>query len=829
MAEKTPPKDDRVITPGRRARERSTLEKVESPKLTAAIENELDVKAHVFFNRKGGPLTITDAYKVDDPYDGIYETDYQAAKSDEAKKEVLKALADAHYIEHWLGVRKLERTRIVELREGAERRLVKAEKTGSKKSKALRVMKAEVVDLQKREDWLLSSTITGDGSLLKQGAEGVIISHALEVEDDRAGVVETVSRNLVIEPPFHPGVLEQLALNNSSLLQLINAMEVNIDGTGWELIPRDTFKMEEEIKEDTGLDTEQAETAKGLFQVESERQEKEFQEEIDQQMEGLEGFFNEPWPGRSWTTVRRKLRVDMETTGNAYLEVMRNATGEIVFARHVDTKLMRLVRLDDPIVVNKEIERGGLKVTVPVSLRERRYVEQVGGGALVPRFTTQQFGTADPNSSGTTLDSRRLFTSQGTRIVYFREFGSSRDLDMWTGIWAGPAVEIPMERRATEMMHFTVKKSPRTPYGLPRWINNLPSVLGSRKAEEFNLAFFRSGGVPPLLITIAGGQMSERTREALDQKMNNSNPASKHQAVILEITGTGMMDKQNKVQVNVERFGSEKMQDALFLKYGASTANNIRESFRLPPLFIGDPDAHNFATAKASYLVAEAQVFQPERDEFDEIVTMMLLRNMPNGDRFRFRSLPLVIDDADSQIKCIEIVADNSLVDGAQLVDALNKVCNLDFRFDQDTSDASREERMARVKGMAEAFAASSQEAGGPDDKDESQAAAAAGGDPAQQIQDDESAKSVTKSDLITDVSDMIGKRLDGLVVLGVDFADSLAKGKNSPELRKNLALMEGMDDREMDIIRRVATMRAKVGVISGRSATSRPPLSWKL
>ena len=251
------------------------------------------------------------------------------------------------------------------------------------------------------------------------------------------------------------------------------------------------------------------------------------------------------------------------------------------------------------------------------------------------------------------------------------------------------------------------------------------------------------------------------------------------------------------------------MQYALFLKYGASTANNIRESFRLPPLFIGDPDAHNFATAKASYLVAEAQVFQPERDEFDEIVTMMLLRNMPNGDRFRFRSLPLVIDDADSQIKCIEIVADNSLVDGAQLVDALNKVCNLDFRFDQDTSDAAREERMDRVKGMAEAFAASSQEAGGPDDKDESQAAAAAGGDPAQQIQDDESAKSVTKSDLITDVSDMIGKRLDGLVVLGVDFADSLAKGKNSPELRKNLALMEGMDDREMDIIRRVATMRA--------------------
>ena len=136
--------------------------------------------------------------------------------------------------------------------------------------------------------------------------------------------------------------------------------------------------------------------------------------------------------------MRRQLRVDMETTGNAYLEVMRNAANEIVFARHVDTKLMRLVRLDDPVVVNKEIERGGMKVTVPVSLRERRYVEQVGGGALVPRFTAQQFGTSDPNASATTLDSRRLFTSQGTRIVYFREFGSSRELDMWTGGWEEP-------------------------------------------------------------------------------------------------------------------------------------------------------------------------------------------------------------------------------------------------------------------------------------------------------------------------------------------------------------------------------------------------------
>ncbi len=804
-------------SPARETRERTAMEKAESPGLSEQVE--LDAKVRVFRNKRRGPLTFDEEIQVPDPFAGLYESDYLDAKDEKAAQEILSNLAGVHRIDKWLGLRKTERERIVRLREEAELEYLTKQEEGVSEG-VLKIAAQTVIQLQKTEDRLISSTI-----LQKQNVGDVVVSHALEVEDDRAGVVETVSRNLIIAPEFHPGVLEQLVLNCSSLLQLTNAMEVNCDATGWELVPNDNLQMEEAVEEEMPgpspdqleeVDRQKLTEDRAKAAAERTKAERAFQEEVDKELEGLEGFFKEPWPGMSFTTLRRELRVDEERTGNAYMEVLRNTAGEIIFARHIDTKLMRMVRLDDPVVVEKTLERGGHEVTIPMSFRERRYVEQVGGGALVPRFQLagSSAGT-DPDATGSTLGKGNLFTSQGVRIIYFKEFGASRDLDMWTGIWAPPGEVIPMERRATEIIHFGVTKSARTPYSLPRWINNLPSVLGSRKAEEFNLAFFNAGGVPPMLITVAGGSMSERTKDAIDRMMNTENPASKHQAVVLEVTGTGRMDKgQNRVQVSVERFGSDRMQDAMFMKYEEASAKKIRQSFRLPPVFEGDADSHNFNTVKSSYLVAEAQVFQPERDEFDEIVTMKLLRNMPDGENFRFHSLPLVIDDADQQVKCIEIAADKNLVSGEQIVGALNKVCGLEFQFDQESADLAREERMSVRMSMAQAFARTN------DQGEAAREEQVGGGSPPQEeIQDDESARSSSGGGggaaRKIEKADLMGE-LDGLVVLGVDLADAMSKGFESAaarrDLRKNTALFEDLPVPDKQLVEKVMALRGLGG-----------------
>lgn len=726
---------------------------------------DMDAKVHVF--RSGQHPTLLDdlVNNNPDPFEDLYETAVLDPDTGEVRPESLEKIGEAHRISDYIESRLNQR--------------------------------AALLAKQERDE---------GGPVPVKKQEELLISHALEVEDDRAGIVETVSRNLIIEPPFHPAVLEGLTTTNNTLNPLVGAMEVNVAGTGWELLPVDTFEMEEAVEgELSGLEPDERDAADAAALAARQAKEKEFDDEVAQQREGLEDFFNEPWPGVSWTTMERKLCRDREKTGNSYMEVLRNAKDEIVLARRIDPKLMRLVRLDDPVVVEKEMKRGGQTVKLNVPLRERRFVEQVGGGAIIPRFR-QSPSTAgqDPDATVSALGpstqgQSAFFAGQGIRIIYFKEFGASRDLDMWTGAWAKEDEQIPFERRATEIIHRTVNESHRTPYGLPRWINEMPAVLGSRKAEEFNLSFFDAGGVPPMLITIAGGQMATKAHDALKDMMNTQNPASKHQAVVLEITGSGRMDKTNAVKIGVERFGSERTQDAMFQKYDERTQNLVRMSFRLPPIFMGDAETHNFNTVKSSYLVAEAQVFQPERDESDEVVTMKLLRSMPNGENFRFHSLPLVVDDTSEQIECIKIADDGDHVASEQIIQALNKVCGLDFTFDQAQQDKKEREEKERMDSLRQ-MAGRGAPFGGDQEEGED-------GKPPQKP-----AVPAEKPEEGEEVAKVVLKKLDGYVALGIDLADALAAGVHTPrtrmELKKNLALFEELAPSERELVERVMSMK---------------------
>jgi hypothetical protein len=82
---------------------------------------------------------------------------------------------------------------------------------------------------------------------------------------------------------------------------------------------------------------------------------------------------------------------------------------------------------------------------------------------------------------------RRYVQIQGSERVYFKSFGDPRVMSRSTGcvfpdtasLRAAQAGDGP----ATEMLHFAIH-SPRSPYGVPRWVGTLLSVLGSRQMEE---------------------------------------------------------------------------------------------------------------------------------------------------------------------------------------------------------------------------------------------------------------------------------------------------------------------------------------------------------
>jgi len=365
----------------------------------------------------------------------------------------------------------------------------------------------------------------------------------------------------------------------------------------------------------------------------------------DEKIKALREFFMEPWPGESFVTIRQKLRRDLERVGNAYLEVLRNPKDEIVFIRHVSAKMIRLVELGDPVATEKKLIRNGKEVTVTVMERHRRYAQLVNGKAL----------------------------------VYFKDFGVPLDLDKNTGKWADKGQRLPAKTRATEIIHFTCVPDSKTPYGVPRWISQLPSVLGSRKAEEFNLEFFDNGGIPPILIMLQGGMLQDETRKALEQK--TSGPASKLNRVqIIEVEPVGgSLDHPTQARVTVERFGSDRMNDSMFENYDEKCESRIRRAFRLPPIFVGSAENYNYASAYVSCTLAEAQVFKPERDEFDEIVNMRLLPAL-GYTGYKMISKPLNIEDVQTKLQAIELSMNTGVVDMKDIVYEINEAAGTNIK-----------------------------------------------------------------------------------------------------------------------------------------------------
>lgn len=432
--------------------------------------------------------------------------------------------------------------------------------------------------------------------ILKGDTYLVLADSSIEMEDEFKGLYFTItdSSKQVIQPPYEPKALKRLTTQNNILSQCIDAMEVNIDGTGWEFVAR--------VEE--GAAANEAE------------------------VKILRSFFEEPYPGRSFLSIRRELRRDIESIGYGFLECLENAAGELMGCRNILSHMIRLVRLDAPVPVTKKIERNGAEVDFTINERERRFIQKV-------------------NNSD----------------VYYKEFGATRQLNKKTGEWETATNPVAVPDRATSLLMFGLNRDVETAYSVPRWINQLPSVVGSRKAEEQNLEFFDAGGIPPAIIFIEGGTLAKDMADQLKMYLSGQGKSNNRAVVVEAQSSSGSLESAGNVKVTVERFGAEKANDSMFIKYDIAAEDHVRVGFRLPTLFLGKSTDYNFATAKVAYMVAEAQVFSPERTEFDQVINRTLVKALGVKDTL-FKSKSITLKDTDMQLKVLELSKDSSVGEG---------------------------------------------------------------------------------------------------------------------------------------------------------------------
>jgi PBSX family phage portal protein len=446
----------------------------------------------------------------------------------------------------------------------------------------------------------------------------VMAASSIQLEDEFSSLYFTTQNqsNIFLQPPFDPTVLKNLVQSNNVLNQCVEAMEVNIDGTGHEFVTNDPDGK-------TDPDATELKTANS--------------------------FFQEPYPGISFIKQRRKLRREMEAVGYGYLEVLRNPMGDVVAMRNIETHNVRMVKLDTPVMVQKTLMRAGQEIQLTLWVRERRYAQRV---AL-------------------------------KQLVYYREFGSSRQLNRNNGSWEnldtsnGQALNpVNPADRGTELLLFGVHPDITTPYFLPRWINQLPSVVGSRKAEEQNLEFFDAGGMPPAIIFVQGGTLAKDASDQLRNYLSGKNK-NKFRAVVVEAqSSSGSLEAAGSVQVKVERFGAERANDAMYSNYDKTAEEHVRIGFRMPPIFLGKAADYNFATAVTAYMVAEEQVFQPERTEFDETINNTIIKAL-GLKTLKLKSKPVTLTDAANQLKSMELAKDR--VEPESFVDTLNAITGLNL------------------------------------------------------------------------------------------------------------------------------------------------------
>lgn len=391
---------------------------------------------------------------------------------------------------------------------------------------------------------------------------------------------------MLVAPPYNLKKLAALSDISTELGQVIDALVTNIVGFGWRLRERRV----------------------------SEGQRQKYERDIASEQEDLQVRLTTVHPIKSITQIMEEVVGDMHRTGNGYLELVENRQAQVVALNHVHGHSVRLSKLDP----------RPTKVMVPRIRPDRGYmIEQV---PMYYRF-------------------RRFAQIQNNRLVWFKEAGDPRQLNVKTGEYAD---KLPLSKRATSLVHFKIYHQ-LTPYGVPKSIGNTFSIFGSRSAEETNFNTMENA-IPSMFVIVENGVLTTESIERLKEWTENQVTKTKNRTSFILIEGDTADEGApvpGQFKIKIEPLKQLQQQDQLYQEYDKNNRDKIRQAFRLPPLFVGISEEYNRATADASRDVADEQVFAPARSKIDHLLNRFVL--VPWGSRFHMfeHNNPNITDDTE--------------------------------------------------------------------------------------------------------------------------------------------------------------------------------------
>ena len=467
--------------------------------------------------------------------------------------------------------------------------------------------------------------------------DGSSISRSKQIDDIFS---DFYTQGFIIQPEMNIEALARITENSDILQVCIEAYKTNIVGFGYNLDYNFDYK-----------------------------EEKSKNKAADEDWSKYELFLKYCNFDERFTGVLKKFIDDRERLGYATMECIADETGEISEIQHIAAHTVRLCKESDPIEVEEII------------------TDSKGNERKIKRW--KKF--------------KKFIQMVGSKQVYFKELGDPRKLNRITGEYVKEGQEINIDDEANSIIFDNIY-CPYTPYGLPRYIGVLVKMMGSRSADELNFKYFDEGRHIPLAVVVENGQLTQDSVDLLSQSKGSN---AQHKYLILEAEpftdedGINLDEKKSNVKIRFEKLAEIMQDDALFLEYLEDNRDAVRSSFRIAPIYTGDTQDYNKATAETAKQITEEQTFEPAREDLADLLNKKLMKELDiRYVELKFKG-PKITDDTEIAKALAPYIA-AGVPTPNMLLDSLGKLLGKEFEpLKEEWSDVPLQVYLANKNNMS--------------------------------------------------------------------------------------------------------------------------------
>lgn len=469
-----------------------------------------------------------------------------------------------------------------------------------------------------------------------------------EREDPGVGHIDIGSLQY-LSPPEDPYKAYEIYQLSPYLSPHIRAMESNVYGAGYELVLDEALDCDEAVLLRRIKRSLQFALSAGPESVPeiSDKEVLAWKRSLDQRIlweeHYLKLFFAACCPDMDYLELEALTGQDLEITGNAYHEVLRDMQGRVARFNWMPSKHTRAV----PIPLG--VPRIGVM---------QRVRDPILGFRLEPQH--RKFRTYALLSTNTNMVQ-----------TYFKEFGDPRVCSRATGVFYGLGPEgiarlqeyEPSVLPATEIYHYRLPFGGSTAYGKAEWSGIHTTLEGSRDLDEENLKFINDEVLPSLLVAVAGPRIGEEERKRFEEQIKNRAKGSGRGFLFLNAyeQSKAMGRATATAQIHIEKLKSEQINEQIFGRYDERAELKTHMAWRLPSIALGVvPERMDKGAAMLLNRFAEDQVYNPRRCWYARAKDRVLDEIGIQCWRYRVRSVPP--RDPESLAKIIEILMNSGVL-----------------------------------------------------------------------------------------------------------------------------------------------------------------------